>query len=1684
MWLFFKERICSQNAAGRAKRFSARAGTLRPFSRSIFRIVSFCLITAILLQFMAPGLGYISLMAYGKSPVLHAQQGIPATGLDIALTTTPVVAPTTTNAPAWPTFQQNPQRTGYTPYSGPGYSEPAVRPLIGEAGKENYFYPVVLDAEGNLYFRARLDREFGLYSFDPEGKERWRYNTPDYHISSDPLIGNDGTIFAQTLQQLMAFNPDGSIRWTRDLAGKGWVVEPGPPGIILVWNMVKLPGKTEYSYCLLAFTYSGEVAWIYDMETEATYSNPTFPLVQEGPMEISPTPSPDPTRTAVNLDGTIYFGRGDTLYAINADGTKKWEKSFIAIDYDGNTIGEGTAATPSIGPGGTIYLAGGSKYSSWSGWSVAFHALHPENPSIELWEAKYLNSGIIGLATITPFGDVFVRTGYYTPYGWGNSLYGFNPQGDYLPHWPVSPDMGGRWGPLVIDGSGIIYGLFGLFASSLKAFNQQGEDLWSVYIEAYPNQQNLIALGPNGTIYINGRDHIYAVGGTPDSPSPPPPPIWTPSMNFTISPTRPVVGQEVTFNASSLQLQQGNITSYKWNFGDGKTAEGPVVAHTYTRGNLTYTVKLTVTDDTGANFNTFANLRIFQHPLKNEINNAYNKAGLVFSQIKFDTLQISKNGDFFAEKLAEQEARVAINFILGCLNTVVSVAQIDIIDKAAFSGKIDASVNHMVKLMPPAVQNSFARDSSQLMYTSLKYLGYEAANDAIKEAAKYGISELHVNRALKNRLNDNLFEGHLAPATERLINIYQEDLQKTANLLISSPRPQNLEMSQEEIELYREDLSKRATANQMMSMDLNRESNLLTYARANREAKGVNAIKKFALKLGIRIIFKTILDGPGVLLYSLGNLAWETHQNTARLREDGRILGIASAATFKANDISRRIYLNNYRGLANLMAGETPLVARGEKINNFHIVKLEEKHGGYGNAVTEAYTDIVIENTGSADTLYEVTARWDKWGALGTSYTEMTDYGSVVIPAGERKNLRVYYLKDGQGEFPARHTPITLTILGTTDTGTYFISQFDSSFWVPGVPFGEFGLQEESPEEPIYLYPVSSWLESFPEEPLNSLLISAENPFAAPMNIALFQQISEGFSVIDPAGGALEDGILSWEKTLEAGEMALFEVTLACFLEPGTEIEFPGVIMEMREAGDEEGVSFQGNSLLFEHRIPLLAFGEPPLMASPGDSLIIPVTLTNLLEDASLEGALAINLLDKNGENLLQHTQVITLAPGETREKNISLTLDVEAGVYPLTGIWQAYAAEISIFNEILSVDVGHLYGRVLLTGVQKHAGTEVKLGEYSTLTDTDGSFSFLAVPIGTYNLKIIRPGYLPYTEEVIIAPEAPVLSEIELSLKKQPPTALFNYASASPYSPKERSFSALASFSPDDEIVSYQWDFGDGNSKVGEAVNHTYSEEGAYEVTLTVADSRGLKDAMTQEVTVGEGWRLTGLGTLQAVLFEDETVDLTVNPQSAPRQVLLKDSSGEPIGRFTVLFDQAAGDIDLSGIAAATHLEKNKSLLHLAFWPEEVEEEKTLYIPSSNTGTVYLCPDADNLEEVDFSNPDRIIINVGQSLGNLTVETAVYREKEYYVVIGIQGGGGGELPAFGDVNGDGKVDIEDAILVLKHIVGLVDLAHAYGPAALSRGRVSGRAGSPDIGDAILLLRRIVGLNTEFPAER
>jgi PKD repeat protein len=82
-------------------------------------------------------------------------------------------------------------------------------------------------------------------------------------------------------------------------------------------------------------------------------------------------------------------------------------------------------------------------------------------------------------------------------------------------------------------------------------------------------------------------------------------------------------------------------------------------------------------------------------------------------------------------------------------------------------------------------------------------------------------------------------------------------------------------------------------------------------------------------------------------------------------------------------------------------------------------------------------------------------------------------------------------------------------------------------------------------------------------------------------------------------------------------------------------------------------------------------------------------------------------------------------------------------------------------------------------------------------------------------------------------------------------PEVAFDYAPADPLSRQNVTFSGSADDPEDDDIVSVEWDFGDGEEASGFEVVHSFDEPGTYTVSFTATDERGASRTHTREVVV-----------------------------------------------------------------------------------------------------------------------------------------------------------------------------------------------------------------------------------------
>ena len=82
------------------------------------------------------------------------------------------------------------------------------------------------------------------------------------------------------------------------------------------------------------------------------------------------------------------------------------------------------------------------------------------------------------------------------------------------------------------------------------------------------------------------------------------------TASFTVSPTNPIPGQTVFFNAGQSTGSAGaSISSYAWDFGDGNTGTEATTSHAYSSAGI-YVVHLVVTDSNGRTGRTTSNVTV------------------------------------------------------------------------------------------------------------------------------------------------------------------------------------------------------------------------------------------------------------------------------------------------------------------------------------------------------------------------------------------------------------------------------------------------------------------------------------------------------------------------------------------------------------------------------------------------------------------------------------------------------------------------------------------------------------------------------------------------------------------------------------------------------------------------------------------------------------------------------------------------------------------------------------------------------------------------------------------------------------------------------------------------------------------------------------------------------------------
>lgn len=182
--------------------------------------------------------------------------------------------------------------------------------------------------------------------------------------------------------------------------------------------------------------------------------------------------------------------------------------------------------------------------------------------------------------------------------------------------------------------------------------------------------------------------------------------------------------------------------------------------------------------------------------------------------------------------------------------------------------------------------------------------------------------------------------------------------------------------------------------------------------------------------------------------------------------------------------------------------------------------------------------------------------------------------------------------------------------------------------------------------------------------------------------------------------------------------------------------------------------------------------------------------------------------------------------------------------------------------------------------------------------------------------LLMVDPGN--FTADTYVFDNIEILGESTTNPTNTPPVA----AMSSHCSDLSCSFDGSASTDSDGSIVTYHWDFGDGNTATGTSANHSYQQAGDYNVTLTVTDDNDATNSTNNVLSVING----GGGEATAVVISS----INTGTQSAGKgkkyglaTITVLDNLGNPVngasvtGNFSGTWNETASSVtDVNGVA------------------------------------------------------------------------------------------------------------------------------------------------------------------------
>jgi PKD repeat protein/RNA polymerase subunit RPABC4/transcription elongation factor Spt4 len=180
-------------------------------------------------------------------------------------------------------------------------------------------------------------------------------------------------------------------------------------------------------------------------------------------------------------------------------------------------------------------------------------------------------------------------------------------------------------------------------------------------------------------------------------------------------------------------------------------------------------------------------------------------------------------------------------------------------------------------------------------------------------------------------------------------------------------------------------------------------------------------------------------------------------------------------------------------------------------------------------------------------------------------------------------------------------------------------------------------------------------------------------------------------------------------------------------------------------------------------------------------------------------------------------------------------SLFVDATANPLT-VNRDTPSTISVtVKDVNGTKIGNVMVKLNISGgtVKENAGFTSSQGVFTTTFQSPTAGTF------TINVTASKDGFWDATKS------------LQVTIPNTPPTAGFTATPISGPEPLNVTFDASGSKDIDGTILSYGWDFGDGQTGAGKNVVHNYTVNGTYAAVLTVTDNLGATNTYSSQIIV-----------------------------------------------------------------------------------------------------------------------------------------------------------------------------------------------------------------------------------------